>query len=103
MRLLTTPLCEFSDQESEVLKGAVFGFGTNGTNPDLLLAIEVRPNKNNEAAAWHFAAARITTNGIRLHYQEVQVWETEQVNYKLAPFSNWTCFGTPRTSPNPQP
>jgi hypothetical protein len=103
MRLLTTPIFEFSEPMTEFVQGAVFGFGTNGTNPDLLLAIEVRQNTDNNSPAWHFAPARITTNGIRLRYQDLPVWETQQVNYKEAPFSNWTCFGTPRTSPKEQP
>ncbi len=94
MRLLITPICEFSNAETKLCEGAVFGFGTNGTNPDLLLALESRPESGR--LQWCFAPARITTNGILLNHQDQQVWETPHENYKEAPFSTWTCFGIPR-------
>jgi hypothetical protein len=100
MRLLTTPICEFTDTKTELCEGAVFGFGTNGTNPDLLLALEAR--QEDGRLQWCFAPARITTNGIRLNHQDKQVWETPHENYKEAPFSNWTCFGIPRLPAVPE-
>lgn len=96
MRLLITPIYEFIDAKTKLCEGAVFGFGTNGTNPDLLLALESRPE--NGRLQWCFAPARITTNGILLNHQDKQVWETPHENYKQAPFSTWTCFGIPRRS-----
>jgi hypothetical protein len=100
MRLLTTPICEFTDTKTKLFEGAIFGFGTNGTNPDLLLALESR--EENGRLLWCFAPARITTNGIRLNHQDQQVWETPHENYKEAPFSNWTCFGIPRQPAVPE-
>jgi hypothetical protein len=101
MRLLTTPIYEYTDSKSGLAAGAVFGFGTNGTNPDLLLAIEARSDR--DAVRWSYASARITTNGIRLWHLDQQVWEVHQVNYKQAPFANWTCFGIPRPDLKPDP
>jgi hypothetical protein len=95
MRLLTTPICELQEPKSAALTGAVFGLGTNGTNPDLLLALEVRAE--GDTSQWCFAPARLTTNGIVLNHQDRQVWETPHLNYKEAPFPTWTCFGTPRS------
>ena len=100
MRLLTTPICEFTDTKTKRCEGAVFGFGTNGTNPDLLLALESR--LENGRLQWCFAPARITTNGILLNHRDKQVWETPHENYKQAPFSTWTCFGIPRQPAEPE-
>ena len=49
---------EYADPETKVLLGAVFGFEVNGTNPDLLVLIEVRGD--GDKPAWHFAPARMT-------------------------------------------
>jgi hypothetical protein len=94
MRLLTTPIFEYADPETKELRGSVFGFATNGTNPDLLLLLEVQGKK--EAPEWHFAAARMTSGGIKLRRKEAQVWETTWVNWTEAPFATWTFFQTPR-------
>lgn len=94
MRLLTTPIFEYADAETKELRGSVFGFATNGTNPDLLLLLEVRGKK--EAREWHFAVARMTSGGVKLRRKESQVWETSWVNWTEAPFATWTFFQTPR-------
>src|SRR4029453_2608237 len=42
MRLLTTPIFEYADPETKEFRGSVFGLSTNGTNPDVLIVLEVR-------------------------------------------------------------
>src|SRR4051812_12273876 len=37
LRLLTTPIFEYSDPHTGQFMGSVFGFSANGTNPDLLI------------------------------------------------------------------
>ncbi|HZL90839.1 MAG TPA: hypothetical protein VFB96_20900 [Pirellulaceae bacterium] len=95
MRLLPTPMFEYDDVESSLLRGAVFGFVVYGTNPDVLVLLEVR-NQDGKSQ-WHFAAARLTTGGITLNYQEKKVWEAEFVRPGTAPYPTWTFFPTPRT------
>lgn len=95
MRLLTTPIFEYADSQSEEFGGAIFGFATNGTNPDLLLLLEV--GQEMEKPAWYFAPARMTSGGVTLKYADAKVWEVPWVNWNEAPFPTWTFFATPRT------
>jgi hypothetical protein len=95
MRLLPTPLLEYCDGETGDLQGAVVGFVVYGTNPDVLVLLEVR--EQDGMSKWQFAAARMTTGGITLNYQEKTVWEAEFVQPHTGPYSTWTFFPTPRT------
>ena len=94
MRLLTTPIFEYADLRTKALVGAVFGFSTNGTNPDLLVLLEARGEK--DALHWHFAPARMTSGGVTLTYQKEKVWQVSWVNWTEAPFPTWTFFALPR-------
>jgi hypothetical protein len=94
MRLFTTPIFEYSDPDSKQLVGAVFGFETNGTNPDVLVLIEARGAA--EKPQWQFAPARMTNGGISLNYRDRKVWEAPFVEPGDGPFSNWLFFQTPR-------
>jgi hypothetical protein len=96
IRLLPTPIFEHSHEESDVLAGAIFGFETNGTNPDVLVLFEVRGER--DRAQWHFAAARMT-GGITLNYRDQQIWDAPFVNPREGPFANWLFFPRPRTAP----
>jgi hypothetical protein len=95
MRLFATPIFEYSDPTTKQLTGAVFGFETNGTNPDLLVLIEARgePDK----PQWQFAPARMTNGGITLLYRDREVWEAPFVEPGQGPFANWLFFQVPRT------
>ena len=94
MRLLTTPIYEYSDPQLKLLLGAVFGFEMNGTNPDLHVLIEARGEA--DKPAWHFAPARMTTGGITLKYGDKTVWEAPFVEPGTGPYANWLFFTTPR-------
>jgi hypothetical protein len=94
MRLLTRPLLEYECPELGVLAGAVFGMAF-GTNPDLLLVIEVDSSAAGDPE-WRFAAARMTTGGLRLRWQEREVWADEWVHPTPKPFDTWTFFFVPR-------
>ncbi|MDP1797430.1 MAG: hypothetical protein Q8K78_08115 [Planctomycetaceae bacterium] len=94
MRLLPTPIYEFFEPETKRLRGAVYGFSSNGTNPDLLIMLQAVTAKG--AAEWHFAPARMTTGGLKLQYDDETVWEAEFVSPHAGPFPNWTFFNTPR-------
>ena len=96
MRLLTTPLMEFADSRTKEYQGAVFGFSTNGTNPDVLLLLEIRTEGETGVPTWHYAPVRMTCCEAKLAYQDREVWKTEWVNGTEAPFPTWTFFNTPR-------
>ncbi len=94
MRLLPTPIYEFSNLESNLLRGAVFGFSSNGTNPDLLVMFEAAPVDGK--TRWQFAPARMTTGGLSLRFHDDLVWEADFVSPHAGPFASWTFFGAPR-------
>lgn len=95
MRLLARPLYRYADEESGLHDGAVFGFGTNGTNPDLLLLVELRGPSIAEAK-WQYGFARMTTESLRVHLDEREVWTAKRV-YASSPntpalFDTWLFF-----------
>jgi hypothetical protein len=94
MRLLPTPLLEYADPGSDS-HGAVFGFAATGTNPDLVVLIEV--GRETGDAHYRFAPARMTSGGLHLQYDGVEVWDVPWVNWDQAPFAAWTFFAAPRT------
>lgn len=94
LRLFTTPIYEYSDPDTGLLIGAIFGFETNGTNPDVLVVIEAVETAGKPQ--WQFAPARMTTGGITLNYRERKAWECEFVQPSEGPFANWLFFPMPR-------
>jgi hypothetical protein len=95
MRLLPTPLFEFNEPNSTMPCGAVFGYSSNGTNPDLIVLIEITGEK---AKSWSVSPVRMTTGGLKLRYRDELVWEAEFVEPFARPFPNWTFFQTPRST-----
>jgi hypothetical protein len=95
MRLLTTPLYEYEGTDKS-LKGALFGFATNGTNPDLVIVTEIRDLKGDDV--WHYAPARMTTGGLTLNYSDEVVWTTEFSEPRVAEHPTWTHFSMLRES-----
>jgi hypothetical protein len=92
MRLLATPIYEYTEPATDVLAGAVFGFTTSGTNPDLLVVLEARGEKDH--LHWQFAPARVTAGGVTLSYRDQEVWEVPHVEPRAASFPTWTFFNT---------
>jgi hypothetical protein len=70
MRLMPTPICRYEDGDAGLVDGAIFGY-TMGTNPDVLLVIELR--ESDEGVAWQYGCAGMTSAGysIRLDGKEV--------------------------------
>ncbi len=73
LRLLTQPLHLYDDQPAGILDGAVFGFSTNGTCPDLLVLVEAQKEKDTRAV-WRLAVARMTNCELRLRDQDREIW-----------------------------
>jgi hypothetical protein len=95
MRLLPTPLFEFNDPNSSIPRGAVFGYSSNGTNPDLMVLIEVTEEKTK---SWVLSPSRMTTGGLKLRFRDEQVWEADYIEPSARPTPNWTFFQTPRST-----
>ena len=73
LRLLTQPLHLYDDQSAGILDGAIFGFSTNGTCPDLLVFVEAQKTKN-APAFWRIAVARMTNCELHLRDQDREIW-----------------------------
>lgn len=97
MRLLSTPIFEYDDPQTNSFLGAVFGLATSGTNPDVLFLLE--PRDAGGESVWHYAVGRMTTGGVTLKYREAKVWEAEFCQPVPTAFPTWTFFTTLRDEP----
>jgi hypothetical protein len=95
LRLLPTPVMEYTDPKTNRYMGSVFVYSANGTNPTLLMLFE--PREADQQTRWHFAPARMTSGGVKVSFADKQIWETPFVEWYQAPFATWTFFQTPRT------
>ena len=97
LRLLPRPILEFGSRETGMASGAVFGFAAYGTNPDLLLVIEARPDEAGNLV-WQYAPARMTTGGLVLRHDDETVWTADWVRPVPAPMESWTFFFVPQAN-----
>lgn len=74
MRPLARPIYRYADPERGVRDGALFGFATAGTNPDTLLAIELRGQSASEQA-WSYGLARMTLCHVTAKLDDKEVWQ----------------------------
>lgn len=86
MRLLTRPLFR-SDESSDVLDGAVFGFTGTGTNPDMLLLFDLTSE-----GGWRFGAAGMTAEGVIVQLKDKVVYESPHTAGKGKVFDTWCYF-----------
>ncbi len=94
MRLLPKPVYEYSDPETKLPLGAIFGLADNGTNPSVFVVIEARPTKDGKVA-WHHAHSRMTADIGKLTLNEATIWEFKPVNVPNDPstnFDNWMFY-----------
>ena len=79
LRLLSRPIDRYADLASGLMDGAIFIYA-NGTNPEVLLAIEVG-RRGAGSPTWSYAAAPLTRAAptIRLDRQDVWTHPTKVV------------------------
>ena len=87
MRLLSRPLYRCDDGLADVIDGAVFGFTGTGTNPDLLLLLDLT-----KAGGWRFGFAGMTAAGVTVRLKDDVIWQVADANGKGFVFDNWTYF-----------
>jgi hypothetical protein len=86
MRLLTRPLFR-NDESNEVLDGAVFGFTGTGTNPDVMLLLDLPTS-----GGWRFGAAGMTAEGVTVKLDDRVVYESPHTEDKRRVFDTWCYF-----------
>lgn len=96
LRLLDRPLYRYSSPEQQVVDGALFCF-VEANDPELLLLFEAQETAS--GPSWHYAAARMNCDGIKVTLDEKVIQTIEPVNedrslgvkqdYYLCSFSDW--------------
>lgn len=87
MRLLPRPLYRYDEGLTEVEDGAVFGFTGTGTNPDLLLLLDLTKD-----GRWQFGLAGMSAEGLTVRLNDMEVWQQPHTAGKGHVFDNWTYF-----------
>ena len=95
MRLLPKPLFQYSSAPAEILDGALLGFSATGTNPDAVLAIQLR-GADVKSAKWEFALTGMTTAGLEARLDDKPVWSQPLLVGRGQVFETWTWFFSER-------
>jgi hypothetical protein len=90
MRLLPREVYRYADEGGGLQDGAIFGLTTNGTNPDVLIVIELRAEGN--AGAWQYGVVKMTDSDVHVRLDDAEVWSSRFA----VPFETWFYFDTPR-------
>jgi hypothetical protein len=72
-RLLSQPLYRWEDSANGIIDGALFGYAET-TDPELLLVIEARQDRDTKETAWHFALGKMTSSPMTVSLDGVQIW-----------------------------
>lgn len=87
MRLLPRPLYRYDQGLQAAQDGAIFGITGTGTNPDLLLLLELTQDKG-----WQFAFAGMTAAGLTVRIKDDVVLQIPHWAGKGRVFDTWTYF-----------
>jgi hypothetical protein len=99
LRPLARPLHEYSSPKNGVIHGILCGFAANGTNPDLIIALEaVRPAKGKHAPkSWRYGVIGMTAEGVTVKLDGAEVFDWPYAR-STGDRDTWTWFweGAPR-------
>ncbi len=90
-RLLSRPVHRYSDPDSALLDGAIFAFLTAGTNPDLLLLVELH-GKDLSESVWKYGLVRMTNRQLAVRLDEREVWRVPLILPNKKTFDTWLYF-----------
>jgi hypothetical protein len=99
-RVLPTPLFAYDDPVTKLPLGSLFALTATGTNPDLLLLLEVRPGPDRQPR-WEYALARMTNGKVKVLLDGHLVWDDPTVPINNPVFPTWTFYFLTRTLPDP--
>ena len=95
MRLLPTPLFRYASPHDQIADGALFGLSATGTNPDAMVAIQWRGEK--ESARWEFGVTGMTNGGLQVRLDDKPVWSQPYLVSRGQVFETWTYFFSERS------
>jgi hypothetical protein len=87
MRLLATPIHRYADEAAGLWDGTIVGLTTNGTNPDMLLVIELRGDKLS-SAEWKFGIVKMTIAEVHVRLDKDEAW----MSPRNSPRETWDSF-----------
>ncbi len=91
MRRLPSPIHRYSDEATGLADGVIFGLTTNGTNPDMLVLIELREDRQKDPR-WEYGIVKMTSADIHIRLDGVEVYSSPITE----PMRTWTYFQMPR-------
>lgn len=91
MRLLPHPIFRYADAEGGIVDGVIFGLTTNGTNPDMLIVIELC-QEGNAGARWKYGIAKMTAADVHIRLDQKEIYSSPLSE----PMQTWTYFQMPR-------
>ena len=82
LRPLARPLHEYSAPKQGVVQGVVCGFAANGTNPDVIVALEAADGLTTRAfrTTWRYGVIGMTASGISVKLDKNEVFTRPYVN-----------------------
>ncbi len=93
LRPLARPLHEYTSPKQGVPQGILCGFAANGTNPDIIVAIEAVAAADDKDApkSWRYAVLGMTASGVSVKLDKAEVFNRP---YAKLPedFGTWTYF-----------
>jgi hypothetical protein len=98
LRPLARPLFEYSAPKHGVAQGILCGFAANGTNPDVIVALEaVDADDKGVPRSWRFGVIGMTAAGISVKLDKSEVY-TRPYAQSPRDTDNWTYFweGSPK-------
>lgn len=95
MRGLPRPIYRYAAPATGLQDGAIFGFASNGTNPDLLVLIELHKGSNS-SVRWKYGCARLSSGNLTVRLDGMDVWEAPFVRPsgygRASRFDTWLFF-----------
>jgi hypothetical protein len=93
LRALARPLHEYSSPKQGVLQGILCGFAANGTNPDVVVALEAvtAADGKNSPKSWRYGVVGMTASGISVKLDKAEVY-TRAYSRSPGEFDTWTYF-----------
>lgn len=76
LRLIPTPLVTYEPKDQACQAGAIFSLAY-GTDPEILVVIECRDDKNDDNPKWKYALARYHYMGVSASLDDEKIWSVK--------------------------
>lgn len=83
-RLLPRPPYRYAAPDTGLVDGVIFASSAHGTNPSILLLIELRQNEG-DAPAWHYGLQHLGNADVHALLDGEEVWSVTDRGWRAAP------------------